>query len=497
MAEPRALPREPWRSLRVRAFAVVLVVVLSPVALVAASSVFERNVGARMQRRLGEAAAGAEQVLLASARAGEGAARLQRRLDDVARTWGSRLRLVAPDGEVIVDVDHESSGISRLGALFFGADGVRSLREVDDEWGPLLERAEVRRAGSSAQVGCRTSDAGKLLVCHASRVARGPAGERWVVYAQESSRREIRALYDLRYQLLKLTLLILPAALLLAWWLGWRMVRPIERLRFQVLDKVARAAPEADLDLPRGDELGELALAFNALLAKVDEKGRATEGFLADVAHEMKNPLAAVRAAAESLEGGVVDDERATRLAKVLSDSSRRLDRLVTQLLDLARVEAGLHGEARELVDVSALVRGLVESAAADERYQNVRFELDVAERTYARAVSDRLETALRNLIDNAASFASAERDAGGEVHVRVARAAADVVMVVHDSGPGIAPEHLPRVFDRFFTTRGGHRGSGLGLALVRAIAHAHEGAVDVESAPGQGARFTLRLPAA
>lgn len=490
---PRVLPREPWRSLRVRAVVVVVIVVLLPLALVASSSWFERNVGARMQSRLVSAAAGVEAVLLSSAADGANADDLGRRLDDVAKAWGSRVRVADEGGTVLFDVDREATAISRLGAIFFGVDGAPALRDVDDEWGALHARAEVRAAEQKPQVGCRATEGAKLLVCHAARVVEAPGGQRWIVYVQESSRRSIRALYDLRYQLLKLTLLILPAALLLAWWLGWRMIRPVERLREQVLDKVTRAAPEADLELTRGDELGELALAFNTLLTKLDEKGRATEAFLADLAHELKNPVAAVRASAESLESGAVDDERARRLSKVLSDSSRRLDALVTQLLELARAEAGLEGEEREVVDVSALICGVVEHTAADVRYADVRFSLDVTNGARVRGVSHRLESAVRNLVDNAASFAGSE----GEVTVRVGVTAGHVVVDVRDSGPGIAPEHLPRVFERFFTTRGTRRGTGLGLALVRAVVTAHGGAAEVESAPGQGALFRLRLPAA
>lgn len=499
MGEPAALPRQPWRSLRVRALFVVVVVLLLPVALVGGSTVFERNVGARMRGRVAEAALQTEAVLRDVSARGQSAKVREQRLDDVAATWGSRLHVVGPGGDPRLLFDHEASGLSRLGALFFFPDGAPTLAQLEDALPPLEERPEGKAALSATastmsapSVECRKTDDNLLLVCAATHVV-DVGGTRWLVSAQESSRREVRALYDLRYQLLKLTLLTLPAALLLAWWLGWRMVRPVERLRAQVLDKVARAAPEADLDLRRRDEIGELALAFNALLGKVDERGRATEAFVAELAHELKNPVAAVRAVGDALTSGRVDEERSRRLAAALHDSSRRLDALVTQVLEIARAEAGLEGEARETLDLRALVEGIVEHTSGDERYGEVSFEVRADGGVRVQGVPHRLESAVRNLVDNAASFASA----GGHVRVRVVRGDSHAIVEVSDDGPGIAPEDLPRVFDRFFTTRGSRQGTGLGLALVRAIALAHGGSVEATLSEGEGATFRLRLPVA
>lgn len=296
-------------------------------------------------------------------------------------------------------------------------------------------------------------------------------------------------------ELLRLTLTVLPVAMLCAWWLGWRLVRPIENLRRQILERTQdpRGAATGELSLRSRDEFSDLADAFNALLELLAERGAANEAFVADLAHEFKNPVAAIRACAESLDqGGAVDPQRAARLGRVLQQSSGRLDALVSQLLELARAEAGMVGEQWGTVDVAGLARGVVEALAADERYSRVRFEVQAAAPAPVHGVAGRLESALRNLIDNAASY----NEGGGEVTVSVAVEAGQVRVSVRDTGPGIEAADLPRVFERFFTTRGGQRGTGLGLAMVRAVAEAHGGRVTVASEPGSWTRFELSLPA-
>ena len=166
----------------------------------------------------------------------------------------------------------------------------------------------------------------------------------------------------------------------------------------------------------------------------------------------------------------------------------------MTQFLELARAEAGLPDEDRESLDLGALLRGLCETAAADPRFQAVTIAADGPKgESLVLGAPHRLESAFRNLLDNAASFAS---DAG-QVQVTWSNDSRATVVVVEDTGPGIVPEDLPRVFDRFYTTRGEREGTGLGLALTRAVVEAQGGSIRAESPPGKGARLVVRLPRA
>jgi two-component system sensor histidine kinase ChvG len=331
--------------------------------------------------------------------------------------------------------------------------------------------------------------------------------------AEGPSRGAVRTIYDLRHRLARVTLVMLPIAVLFSWWMGRRMVRPIEWLRASVLDKARSANARADIALDGSDEVHGLATAFNDLLTALDERRRANEAFVADLVHEFKSPVSAIRACAESLEAGAVDEKRAVRLSKILSDSSGKLDALVSQFLELARAEAGMPKEERTEIDVADLVRGI--GSALAPAFAGVRFVLEAEADARVVGVAPRIDSLVRNLVDNAASFAGD----GGEVRVVVRRettravtrdptASGDlVVLEVSDTGPGIAVEDLPHVFDRFFTTRARsgpndpsvsrRDGSGLGLALVKAIAEAHGGEVSAHAAPGGGATFRVTLPLA
>jgi two-component system sensor histidine kinase ChvG len=294
----------------------------------------------------------------------------------------------------------------------------------------------------------------------------------------------------LHRELWHVTLGLLPIGLLVGAWLGWRFVTPIEQLRARVADRALGKTTGVDLTLPREDEVGDLSSAFDALVGTLEARAAQNQAFVADLVHELKNPVAAIRAAADALEGRPGDEARAVRVAGVLRDASSKLDAVVSELLELARAEAGMPDEPRERVDLGDLARGLTDAIAGSDRFPGVRWSVDAAGTNDVNGVMSRLDSALRNLIENAASFAG---DAG-DVTIRVRGEEERVTVEVADSGPGIRDEDVRRVFDRFFTTRGRERGTGLGLALVRAVVEAHGGTVSVLR-PEKGAVFRVMLP--
>jgi two-component system sensor histidine kinase ChvG len=485
------------RTLRNSVFLAMIVVVASPLLLALlsniAESLFSARTAARTETSAQEIAAiwrGAETLDDPGRRA---------RSDEVARRRDQRVRLLRE--ETAIDIaDHVvgRSWLFRVGDLFYGPRRAEGLEEHERRHGQAARRAVVAQAlAQGTAASCAEQSLGNLLICE-SAVRVDADGGPVVVHVQGSSRRGVQALWEVRRQLVQLTMAALVVALGLAFWLSRRVVRPVEALREQALEGARRASPRADLRVARLDEVGQLAAGFNSLLAALEARRRENVAFLADLAHEFKNPVAAVRAAADQLDrGAALDAERQARLGAVIGRSARELDALVTQFLELARVEAGVGEAPRERVDLGALLRGLKEGVEGEGRYPGVTVELELEGGADSQLAVDgvpgQLESAFRNLVDNAMSFAGEP----GRVSVRGERAGPEVRVRITDSGPGIGGEDLPRVFDRFYTTRRQHGGTGLGLALTRAIVEAHGGSVRAESAAAGGACLEVALPAA
>jgi two-component system sensor histidine kinase ChvG len=469
------------RSLRFKVLLVAASLLVAPLAFAFAWGLAEQHVETALRSNVNDAATDAATVL-----SRPNSTSAEARLDSVARNHGVRLRWVTADSQVRLDADHQrqSDALHDLSETLLGDDRSPSFQAFDDSLGHVAFRPETLGASRGETVtGCRTSVGSKLLVCHSVKMLSD--GE--FLHVQQTSRRALRALYDSRFQLIRIVLLLLPVALALAWWTAGYVVRPLEALREEAMRKAASARPEGTLSLRGNDEVGDLSRAFNALLSNLDDRRRDNEHFVADLVHEFKTPVSTVSACSETLASGGVDDARAARLSRMLQEASARLDVLVTQFLELARTQAGMAGENRTYVDLSALAQGVV--AAQALRHPHLAFEVSCDGSPRVAGVEVRLESLLRNLLDNAACFA-AQR-----VTVRAFVEGSEVIVEVADDGPGLAPDDLPRVFDRFFTTRERSKGSGLGLALVRAVAEAHGGSVTASSVPAQGAVFVVRLP--
>jgi two-component system sensor histidine kinase ChvG len=249
----------------------------------------------------------------------------------------------------------------------------------------------------------------------------------------------------------------------------------------------------------RRDEIGMLARALSdmslALRARID----ATEAFAADVTHELKNPLASLRSAADALER-VEDPVLRSRLLAIVADDVRRLDRLISDISDASRLDAQLARATFEPVDVGAMLAAQVEARRTRGLDRGVRLHLDRQdERLVVLGEGARLERVFANLIDNAVSFSPAD----GTVAI-AARADRDELEVrVEDEGPGVPEEAREAIFRRFHSVRpsseafGEH--SGLGLAIARTIVEGHQGSIAVEPREDRlsGARFVVRLPLA
>ncbi|WP_341953069.1 HAMP domain-containing sensor histidine kinase [Salinibacterium sp. TMP30] len=240
-------------------------------------------------------------------------------------------------------------------------------------------------------------------------------------------------------------------------------------------------------------ELGELATAFNGMADEVVRSDRDRRNLTADVAHELRTPLAALQAGLEELRDGFVPPD-AERLA-ALHDQSLRLGRVVADLAELSAVETAGPLLQEGLVDLATVAREEVALHESQLRASGLHVSADLAEPVLVRADADRLHQAVGNVLANAARYCRP----GDEVSLSLSVRDHEAALEIADTGPGIATEDLPFVFDRLWRGESAREipGSGIGLAVVREIVSRHGGSAEVESPPGEGTRVTIRLPVA
>jgi signal transduction histidine kinase len=286
--------------------------------------------------------------------------------------------------------------------------------------------------------------------------------------------------------------------------------RPTHR-RLKSLETAARALGEGQSEVRAsedgGDEVTTLARAFNRMASDLDARAaalaaadRARRQLLADVSHELMTPLTAIRGYAQTLAmtDVALDDETRKRYLAVVDDETYKLEAIIGDLLDVARLEGGGEKLSTERVAVSDLFQRVVDRHLPDFRANDIKTDVTVEPATPPLVGNPaRLEQALQNLAANAVRH----MPRGGTLQLTARADDGRVIIAVRDTGPGIPPEHLPHVFDRFYkadASRAGTTipsGSGLGLSIVRAIVHHHGGEVAADNIPGGGAEFTITLP--
>jgi two-component system sensor histidine kinase ChvG len=273
------------------------------------------------------------------------------------------------------------------------------------------------------------------------------------------------------------------------------IVRPLTRLRRQASAVADRRGPLPAVfaGARRRDEIGDLARALGELSRRTNDHIRLLQSFSADVSHELKNPLASIRAAADTMaESESVEERR--RFHGLMVRDVARLERLVSGLRDVARVEGQIEADRIGPVDAGGLLREFVEAGNASAP-AGVRVELAApSEPVVVHASSERLGQVVDNVLSNAVSFSPSP----GVVVVTLACEGPRARIVVDDEGPGIPAGHLERVFDRFFSYRPADRGRehvGLGLAIARQIVESYGGTIGASNRETGGARFVIELP--
>jgi signal transduction histidine kinase len=304
-----------------------------------------------------------------------------------------------------------------------------------------------------------------------------------------------RFLFEFWPQLLIAGALASGIALVVARWLARGMTQPLRDMaaaarRMEVGDYRVRVHTQSR------DEVGQLATAFNRMSGELENLERSRRDLVANVSHELKTPIAAIRAHLENVLDGVEAPDPTT--LQVMLAQTERLSRLIDQLLELSRLESGELPLRREEVALAPLVTQVLSEIEVARSDRDVEVASDVpADLPLVEADRERVHQVLFNLLDNAVRFTPT----GGSVRVTAERHNGSVEVRVADTGVGIPPEHLPRLFERFYradTARArGDGGTGIGLAIARSVVEAHGGHISAESEPGAGSVFTFDLPVA
>lgn len=317
-----------------------------------------------------------------------------------------------------------------------------------------------------------------------------------------------------------LSLLLVIGTAIAAALVGRAIAKPIERLT-HAASRIAHGERQAVLPRPVGREVRTLTAAVESMRRELEGRHLA-ERLAMDLSHQLKNPVAAIRATAEVLADGALDEPvTARRFVGRIQEATERLLQLVNNLLALTRLQA--RGVEPELVDVSDLVRRCADAHAAQAERRRVHIDIQTVPGAQVRGDSAWLRRAIDNLVDNALAFATPSAPLGASesaqspgdaasaspaaapqrsseaapVRIRVWLADNQVNIEVQNHGPGIDPAVRERLFERFVTTRRDTGGSGLGLAIVAAVAEQHGGSAQVESAGPPVTTFLLRLPRA
>lgn len=458
----------------------------------------------------------AEAGFAAQAMIGEPLSEQQRAIASIGQGTQSRVRFYAPDGSLKIDswqlseptfalLDPESQpwtkGAARL--LDRGFNALTDAGFVPPYVEPSIDRVqswpEAVRAKGTGETQRMVREAPDLTPVLSAAASLSDGSVLTVIHNDRNYTKLIRS------ERKSLAIAIGFAALLsigLSLYLARTIVTPLRRIaRAAHRVRLGRAREVRVPRLPsRQDEIGLLARAVSDMSQSLRIRIDNIEAFAADVTHELKNPLASLRSAVESLDR-VDDPALREQLKDVVRQDVARLDRLIGDISEAARTDAELARARFELVDLGGLIEGLVGAWERRRTTGDVRIAFARPRRDSALVFGDpaRLARAIDNIVDNAISFSPP----GGLVEVVAARVGDSVRIRIDDEGPGVPAAQREAIFNRFHSVRpetesfGRH--SGLGLAIARAIVEGHDGEIDVadrDDAPS-GARFTIQLPAA
>ncbi len=378
-----------------------------------------------------------------------------------------------------------------------------------DSLGVLEEGAQLELRLSGPPPGQQASPGAQALLYGDFR----QGGEQWLFVGQriqtrlrevlflasaprpQSSWAEVLNLFgnSLLVPLVEAGLVGLAIAVGLAWLVNRDIVGALGRLR-GAAQAIAAGHYGERVPVQGPDELRDVARAFNHMAEQVRATQAAQQDFLANVSHDLRTPLTSIQGFSQAIIDGTSQDP--AHHARIIHDEAGRLNRMVGDLLDLARIAAGRLSMRQGRVNLAPIAQGVAERLSIRAQERGVHLVQDIQAVPDMAGDGDRLAQVLTNLLDNALQFTPE----GGTVRLGLRPAGGGIELSVSDTGQGIPPEDLPRVFERFYQVdkaRGPRRGTGLGLAITAEIVQAHGGRIRAESGGvGRGATFRAWFPA-
>ena len=390
---------------------------------------------------------------------------------------------------------------------WFGRGDLPLYNELGPENGKGYQEVAQALNGAHASM-VRVNDRGEVIVSVAVPVQRFRAVRGALMLSTQGA--DIDDMVEAeRLAIVKVFLVAAGVMVVLSMLLAGTIAGPVRRLA-DGAERVRRRI-RTRVEIPdftrRRDEIGELSGALRDMTNALYTRIEAIESFAADVAHELRNPLTSLRSAVETLPLTKTEQSR-QRLLAVIEHDVKRLDRLISDISDASRLDAELQRQEAAPVDLAKLLDALVKAAneiRTDDVSVTLAFEGSPLSNFKVPGHDSRLGQVISNLVDNARSFSPP----GGTVRITCRRLKNEVAILVDDDGPGIRPEALDKIFERFYTDRpeqGFGQNSGLGLSISKQIIEAHGGTIQVENrmtVAGRteeprvlGARFVVRLPA-
>jgi len=375
-------------------------------------------------------------------------------------------------------------------------------RELGDANGNGYPEVAEALGGASNSI-VRVNDQGELIVSVAVPIQRFRVLRGALLLSTQGGDID-NIVHAERLAIVRVFVVAASVTILLSFLLAGTIAAPLRRLA-EAADRVrhrVRSRPEIPDYSRRRDEIGHLSQAVREMTGALYDRMDAIESFAADVAHELKNPLTSMASAMEMM-ARARDEETRTRLMEIVRGDVKRIDRLITDISDASRLDAELSREVPEPVDLSRLLATIVEIYRMTDPQRGVTLALDdeLPAGTRVLGRDERLGQVFRNLIDNAISFSPEN----GKVTVTARQREHIATVTVEDEGPGIPPDNLESIFERFYTERPADtfgKNSGLGLSIARQIAASAGGRVRAENRGlnaegGGGAQLIVELPVA